>query len=59
MTVCKSDVGYYISMGVIVALLFDNCLGTARFSSVKNKASSNAFPKYRLSSRNLHPRASA
>ena len=28
---------------VIVALLFDYCLGTARFSSVKNKASSNAF----------------
>ena len=30
-------------MDAIVALLFDYCLGTARFSSVKNKASSNAF----------------
>jgi hypothetical protein len=58
-------VRYYIPMSVIVALLFDNCLGTARFSSVKYKASrtrvyalalyKNAFPIYRFPSRSLHP----
>jgi len=34
---------YYIPMSVIVALMFDNCFGTARFLCVKHKASSNAF----------------
>ena len=29
---------------VIVALMFDKRLGTARFQNVKHKASSNAFP---------------
>ena len=53
--VSKPFVGYYISMDVIVALMFDNCLGTARFSSVKYKASSNAFPIYRFPSLSLHP----
>ena len=46
MAVCKSLVGYYISMGVIVALMFDKRLGTARFQNVKHKASSNAFYIY-------------
>ena len=59
MAVSKSYVGYYIPMGVIVALMFDNCLGTARFLRVKLKASSNAFPIYRFPSRSLHPWASA
>jgi len=54
-----SFVGYYISMDVIVALMFDNSFGTARFPSVRLKASSNAFPIYRFSSRSLHPWASA
>jgi len=57
--VSKSLVGYYISMGVIVALMFDNSFGTARFLQVKLKASSNAFPIYRFPSRSLHPWASA
>jgi hypothetical protein len=55
MAVCKSYVGYYIPMDVIVALMFDKRLGTARFQNVKHKASSNAFPIYRFPSRNLHP----
>jgi len=69
MAVSKSLVGYYISMDVIVALMFDNCLGTARFLRVKHKASrtrvyalvlyKNAFPIYRFPSRSLHPWASA
>jgi len=50
MAVCKSHVGYYISMDVIVALMFDKRLGTARFLRVKPKASSNAFPIYRFPS---------
>ena len=53
--VSKPFVEYYIPMDVIVALMFDNCLGTARFSSVKYKASSNAFPIYRFPSLSLHP----
>ena len=59
MAVSKSHVGYYISMDVIVALMFDNSFGTARFLQVKHKASSNAFPIYRFPSRSLHPWASA
>ena len=59
MAVSKSHVGYYISMDVIVALMFDNSFGTARFLQVKHKASSNAFPIYRFPSRSLHPLASA
>ena len=47
MAVCKSYVGYYTPMDVIVALMFDKRLGTARFLRVKPKASSNAFPIYR------------
>ena len=54
MAVSKSHVGYYISMDVIVALMFDNSFGTARFLQVKHKASSNAFPIYRFPSRSLH-----
>ena len=54
MTVCKSYVGYYIPMSVIVALKFDERFGTARFLKVKHKASSNAFPIYRPSSRRLN-----
>ena len=64
-----SFVGYYISMDVIVALMFDNSFGTARFLQVKHKASrtrvyalvlyKNAFPIYRFPSRSLHPWASA
>ena len=34
-------------MSVIVALQFDRHVETARFQSVKHKASSNAFPIYR------------
>ena len=41
-------------MSVIVALKFDERFGTARFLKVKHKASSNAFPIYRPSSRRLH-----
>ena len=37
----------------------DYCFGTARFPSVRFKASSNAFPIYRFPSRSLHPWASA
>ena len=59
MAVSKPLVGYYIPMDVIVALMFDNSFGTARFLQVKLKASSNAFPIYRSSSRSLHPWASA
>ena len=59
MAVSKSVVGYNISMDVIVALVFDERLGTARFLKVKHKASSNAFPIYRFPSRSLHPWASA
>ena len=59
MAVCKSYVGYYISMDVIVALMFDKRLGTARFLRVKPKASSNAFPIYRSSSLSFHHKASA
>jgi len=59
MAVSKSHVGYYISMDVIVALMFDNSFGTARFLQVKHKASSNAFPIYRFPSRSLYPWASA
>ena len=55
MAVCKSYVGYYIPMDVIVALMFDKRLGTARFLRVKPKASSNAFPIYRSSSLCFHP----
>ena len=44
MAAYKSYVGYYIPMDVIVALMFDKRLGTARFQNVKHKASSNAFP---------------
>ncbi len=67
--VSNSFVGYYISMDVIVALMFDNSFGTARFLQVKLKASrtrvyalvlyKNAFPIYRFPSRSLHPWASA
>jgi hypothetical protein len=59
MAVSKSHVGYYISMDVIVALMFDNSFGTAKFLQVKHKASSNAFPIYRFPSRSLHTWASA
>ena len=59
MAVSKSVVGYNISMDVIVALVFDERLGTARFLKVKHKASSNAFPIYRFPSRSLHPWALA
>ena len=59
MAVSKSHVGYYISMDVIVALMFDNSFGTARFLPVKHKASSNAFPIYRFPFRSLQPWASA
>ena len=48
MTVCKSYVGYYIPMSVIVALKFDERFGTARFLKVKHKASSNAFLIYKV-----------
>ena len=41
-------------MSVIVALKFDERFGTARFLKVKHKASSNAFPIYRPSSRRLN-----
>ena len=69
MAVSKPYVGYYISMDVIVALMFDNSLGTARFLQVKLKASrtrvyalvlyKNAFPIYRFPYHSLHPWASA
>ena len=59
MAVCNSFVGYYISMDVIVALIMTTVFGTARFPSVRVKASSNAFPIYRFPSRGLHPWASA
>ena len=59
MAVCNSFVGYYISMDVIVALIMTTVFGTARFPSVRVKASSNAFPIYRFPSRSLHPWASA
>ena len=69
MAVSKSHVGYYISMGVIVALVLDNQFETARFQHVKHKASrtrvyalvlyKNAFPIYRFPSLSLHPWASA
>ena len=50
MAVRKLNVGYYIPMSVIVALVLDYQFGTARFLCVKHKASSNAFPLYRSSS---------
>ena len=69
MAVSKSHVGYYISVDVIVALMFDNSFGTARFLQVKHKASrtrvyalvlyKNAFPIYRFSSLCFYRKASA
>ena len=69
MAVRKLNVGYYIPMSVIVALVLDNQFETARFLCVKHKASrtrvyalvlyKNAFPIYRFPSRSLHPWASA
>ena len=53
------------TMDVIVALMFDELLRTARFLEVKHKTSrtrvytlvldKNAFPIYRFPSRSLHP----
>jgi len=57
MAVSKSHVGYYISLDVIVALMFDNSFGTARFLQVKHKASSNAFSIYRSPSFQSHTHA--
>ena len=52
MAVRNTNVGYYIPMSVIVALVLDYQFGTARFLCVKHKASSNAFPIYRSPSLN-------
>ena len=43
MTFVETSNEYYIPMDVIVALMFDKRLGTARFQNVKHKASSNTF----------------
>ena len=43
-------------MGVIVALMLTNCYGTARFPSVKHKASSNAFSIHKVPHPQPHPK---
>ena len=69
MAVCKSNVGYYIPMSVIVALVLDYQFGTARFLCVKHKALrtrayalvlyKNAFPIYRSPSSSAPPASRA
>ena len=53
--VCNSFVGYYISMDVIVALMFDKRLGNCQIPERQAQSVKNAFPIYRFLSRSFHP----